>query len=406
MSTPLTDPAADPLNRSRRVDVVDALRGFALAGILLLHNVEKYNFMWSPDMQIDLFPSLDGHVWTALFAVFGGKAYAIFSMLFGFSFWVQYERMQAKGYDMGGRFVWRLCLLFSFGLLHSSYYSGDLLIFYSSFGLLLVAMRKAPDWLAFAVSIVLLTVPFHLYELLRLLADPDFAPIPKKLSWPYWGLLGEAQAYASFPELSRAFLTNGLKANVLWTWDAGRMFHIPGLFLLGMLAARRKLFTDMASKRWAILGSVALVAYIPLNYAKSNVWGWCEGSAKLGDAFYAVLSPYEDLAMLLFMVSAFILLWRAGLGRRLFGWLIPYGRMSLTNYMTQGLTGVILYNGCGLGLWHYFGHTLSMITGVFILVLQVLFSRWCLKNFGQGPMEKLWRRLMWIGHKSAAAKSA
>lgn len=398
MSEPVPEPAQAPMNRSRRIDVVDALRGFALMGILLLHNVEKYNFSAQPDMPVDFLRSWDAHVWSTLFLLFGGKSYAIFSMLFGFSFWVQYSRMRDKGYDMGRRFVWRLSILFGFGLLHSTYYSGDLLIFYSSFGLLLVVLRKASDKWCFILSIVLLFLPRDLYHLVAALLDPGHITPQDNASWPYWGSLAIAQAGDSFLALSRAYLTDGLKANIIWTWEAGRMFHIPGLFLLGMLAARRNAFTQMSSRNWAAIAAVSLILFLPLHIMLSDIWSMFEGRESLTMAMYSFFSPMSDLCLTLFIVAVFILLWRARIGERLFSVLIPYGRMSLTNYVTQGLTGVILYNGCCLGLFHYFGHTMSLLTGFGVLAVQVAFSHWCLRRFGQGPLEKLWRKLMWLGY--------
>jgi len=388
--------------KSKRIDVIDALRGFALAGIMLLHNVEKFNFMQGPDRQIPFLKSCDPYVWDGFFFLFGGKAYAIFSMLFGFSFWVQYSRMQQKGYDMGARFVWRMALLFSFGVIHSCYYSGDLLIFYAVFGLGLVVVRKAGDTLAFIISACLLLLPLDLFNLGRMLLGSGYVPSMNE-SWPFWAKLEPLQAHGSFLELSHAYLTNGLKANVIWTWESGRMFHIPGLFLLGMLAARRKAFTDMASRYWGWILGVSLVVFIPLHYVKGQIWGWLEHDEVLRYQLSGIVGPYSDLAMMLAMVSAFILLWRAGIGERIFRVLIPYGRMSLTNYLTQGLTGLILYYGCCFGLYHYLGSTLSMLTGACVLVLQIVFSHWCLRRFGQGPMEKLWRKLMWIGFEKKAS---
>ena len=40
---------APTVTGSRRLDVVDALRGFALMAIVLLHNLEHYNLIGKPD---------------------------------------------------------------------------------------------------------------------------------------------------------------------------------------------------------------------------------------------------------------------------------------------------------------------------------------------------------------------
>lgn len=39
------------LQNSHRLNVVDALRGFALLAIVLLHNLEHYNIYFTPETQ-------------------------------------------------------------------------------------------------------------------------------------------------------------------------------------------------------------------------------------------------------------------------------------------------------------------------------------------------------------------
>ena len=379
---------------SRRIDSIDALRGFALAGILLLHNIEQFNYYHTPDCKIHFLDWLDPHIWTWAFAIFGGKSYAIFSMLFGFSFWVMFESMAKKGYEFGGRFVWRLFLLFGFGLVHSLYYSGDLLIFYSTFGLCLVATRKWPDKWVFVLSLALLALPLNLVRIAHCLVDPAFVP-PPETNGVYWGGLAAAQGGGTLWQLVKEDVIDGLPANVIWTWEVGRVFHIPGLFLLGMLAARRKVFTEMCSRRWAILASCAFAAFLALEFLRRGLPGLIHAEA-LRDLVGKTTLMYGDVALMLFIVSAFVLLWRAGPGEKCFRVLIPYGRMSLTNYVSQAFIGVALYYEFGLGLHHYFGATFSLATGFVLLALQLAFSHWWLSRHAQGPLETLWRRLMWL----------
>ena len=64
--------------QAKRVELVDALRGYALFGLLLVHCYERFEIYW-------LDPNPD--IWVQTVAgLFGGKAYAIFALLFGFSF--------------------------------------------------------------------------------------------------------------------------------------------------------------------------------------------------------------------------------------------------------------------------------------------------------------------------------
>jgi len=53
-------------------------------------------------------------------ALFAGKSYSIFALLFGFTFYIQYSNQQAKGKDFGYRFLWRLLLLTIFATLNAA----------------------------------------------------------------------------------------------------------------------------------------------------------------------------------------------------------------------------------------------------------------------------------------------
>ncbi|WP_341220189.1 heparan-alpha-glucosaminide N-acetyltransferase domain-containing protein [Polaribacter atrinae] len=71
-------------NTKQRLDAVDALRGFAILAIMLLHSIEHFNFYVFPDasLQPAWLTTLDGYIWDTLFFLFGGKGYAIFALLF------------------------------------------------------------------------------------------------------------------------------------------------------------------------------------------------------------------------------------------------------------------------------------------------------------------------------------
>ena len=58
-----------------RIEVVDALRGFAVMAIILLHNIEHFNLYNFPEATTDFMKALDKGVWDTLFFLFSGKAY-------------------------------------------------------------------------------------------------------------------------------------------------------------------------------------------------------------------------------------------------------------------------------------------------------------------------------------------
>ena len=136
------------ISKSPRVEVVDALRGFAVLAILLVHNVEHFIYPVYPDPATlpGWLNVLNEGVFTVVFGLFAGKSYSIFALLFGFTFYIQYSNQQAKGKDFGYRFLWRMLLLTLFATLNAAFYpAGDVLLLYAIVGVVLFIVRKWSD---------------------------------------------------------------------------------------------------------------------------------------------------------------------------------------------------------------------------------------------------------------------
>ena len=109
-----------------RVEVVDALRGFAVMAILLVHSLEHFIFPVYPVDQPAWLNILNDGVFNVTFTLLAGKSYAIFALLFGFTFYIQSANQQRKGKDFGYRFLWRLLLLVAFATLNAAFFpAGD-----------------------------------------------------------------------------------------------------------------------------------------------------------------------------------------------------------------------------------------------------------------------------------------
>ena len=96
--------------KTSRIEVVDALRGFAVMAILLVHNLEHFIFPVYPESSPEWLTILDNGVLNVIFSLFAGKSYAIFALLFGFTFYIQSHNQLLKGKDFGYRFLWRMIL--------------------------------------------------------------------------------------------------------------------------------------------------------------------------------------------------------------------------------------------------------------------------------------------------------
>ena len=96
------------IHKTSRIEVADVLRGIAVMAIIVLHAIEHFNFYSFPDTatQSAILNFTDAAIWDGMFFTFGGKAYAIFALLFGFSFYIQDHNQLLKGKDFRLRFCW------------------------------------------------------------------------------------------------------------------------------------------------------------------------------------------------------------------------------------------------------------------------------------------------------------
>lgn len=162
------------MEKNNRILIVDALRGFALLLIVIIHFVEHFDFFFDPEVSFLFSLETDKKVMDATFFVISGKAYSIFAILFGFSFFIQLSRQEAKGVDFRMRFLWRLMVLLIMGFVHSLIYKGDILHIYALLGLVLVVFYKVKTNLLYLVAILFaLQIP-HLYFLVESHLNPDF----------------------------------------------------------------------------------------------------------------------------------------------------------------------------------------------------------------------------------------
>jgi uncharacterized protein len=383
-----------------RLQVVDALRGFAIVSIMLLHNIEHFDFYYTPVGLPAWMQSIDKVIWESLFFLFGGKSYAIFAFLFGLTFFIQSNNQEKRGKDFRGRFAWRLLLLLGFGIINSAFYQGDILAIYAVIGFFLIPVARLSNKAVFRIALVLMFQPYLWIDVFEAFQDPDIK-LADPLSWTYFVRMGEYVTGDSFIKTIVGNLTNGKTAVVLWTWENGRVFQTLSLFMLGMLAGRKSLFvTSPENKRfWTRTLIIASISFVPLFIIKSGLGNWIESEA-IRRPLLTIETSWSNMAFMFVLVSGFVLLFQTRAFQRVLGIFSPIGRMSLSNYIIQSIIGSFIYYGFGLGLYQYTGATYSILIGVLLAVLQGYFSTWWMKHHTQGPLETIWHKVTWIGSRN------
>ncbi len=387
MTEPMTIPTKTP-----RLEAVDALRGFAIMAILLVHSLEHFIYPVYPENP----GSLDQGILTVTFSLFAGKAYAIFALLFGFTFYVQYVNQQMKGRDFGPRFLWRLLLLAGLATLNAAFFpGGDVLLLFAVVGIVLFVVRKWSDKAVLAVAVVCLLQPVEWYQAIASRIAPSYK-LPLWNVGDMYGQLKASTASGDWGDFLRNNITLGQKASLLWAVNAGRFMQTAGLFMLGMLAGRRQLFaaTEASGRFWVKTLIVCAVLFCPLYQLNEAV-----SAGAAAQTAGVILDMWQKLAFTGVLAASFMLLYRSAAFRELTSGLRLYGRMSLSNYIGQSVAGALIYFPIGLNLAPYCGYALSFLIGVALFFLQLALCKWWLKKHRQGPLEWLWHKLTWIDTK-------
>jgi uncharacterized protein len=380
--------------KPKRIELVDALRGFAIMAIILLHNMERYEVYYAPPYFPVWLSKLDASLMESAYFLFGGKAYAIFALLFGFSFYAQNESQKQKGKSFGVRFLWRMVLLLLFGIFNTAFYSGDILKLYAVLGLILIPASYLSNRNLFVLALFFMLQPVEWFRVLCMTLHPNYVPEPNA-SMAYYEQMSNYMLRGGFREYLVGNLTVGKTASYLWSWENGRFLQAPALFLLGMWAARKKLFvtTEATLLFWKKILSIALLSFVLL-YGFTSFLPTIITRTSLLNSLKIIFSSWSNFALMLFWVGLFVLLYskqKFALNK-----LIPIGKMGLTCYIMQSIIGSTIYYKYGFGWYQYTGASYGFLLGILLFILQLQFCKWWLQNHMQGPLESLWSKLTWI----------
>ena len=390
-------PPASTNPDSKRIEMIDAIRGLALAGIVLIHNLQHFVLLHDADKNPAWLAGIDPWIHQVVFFFFSGKAYGIFSLLFGFSFWFQYKNQLHNDNEFIPRFAWRMVLLFGLGMLHGLFYIGDFLYIYALMSVVVVMTRHWSNRAVLILICILLLQPIDLIRVFYAYLHPS--NVFESQVTPLVMRLRDIQLEGPFLKMLALNATFGRLSSLIWNWEYGRFFQAPALFLIGMLAARYRVFSKVRPKFWFSVLCISLIATIPLQILNFQLNAHI-GRPSLRHLANTLNELYGSIPKIALVLALSVLLWHySGHFRKLLSIFAPFGRMSLTNYITQSIIGTTLYMGYGFGLYRYCGDTLSLGIGTIILMIQLGWSHWWLKRFNQGPLEFLWRKGTWIGHE-------
>ncbi|WP_352421220.1 DUF418 domain-containing protein [Proteiniphilum sp.] len=400
-----------------RITVIDALRGFALLGVLLIHMLDRFGYFDGNITVNSPVPELDKLIQWFSGIFIRGKFLSIFSFLFGLSFYIQMERAAKKGIDFRGRFLWRMLLLFVIGMIGTSFTYVDILTIYAVFGVILVFLYPLRNWaLILIISLLLLGIPnLFIIGFDKVTTEQSTEDIPLSLieQSDMKDVNTTEEQYGGMNAFeSKTFLETAKENLTVKTFDklkhqfvySGNGYLILSLFIIGFMVGRLRFFEQahIRKKRsFILLALFLLISLFALIIIKVISPGEDIGLFKLMiegkdvPLIYFAVSFFRNLntiGMAGVLVVGFVILYQMGGVRKYLDLLTPYGRMGLTNYEMQNIIGAILFSAWGVG--DFFGNkgvTELFTLGLIIYALQIIISKYWMKRFLFGPFEWIWR---------------
>lgn len=400
------------MSAAERLETIDAIRGFAVCGILIMNIVSMgmpaYAYVdpnyYGGASGADLF------AWAAAYIVADGKMRALFTMLFGASMAIIADRAEDGTPGPVTIHYRRMAWLFAIGMIHAwLFWYGDILVEYAIAGAFaFIAWRWPKGALLYAIAVLLLAtiaqdlMSWHDLSALKAAASAPNASVIVKADWGqvlafatpapaklaheialYRGGFGDVFA-ARMPmtmffqsELLPSALSDTLAFALLGLW----------LYRVGFLGGTAPVWIYRA------LAGIGFIVVMPLYGAVAGLilaHRFDPAFLPLADLLSLLLRPWLALAY----ASAIILMIRANRFRPLVARLAAAGRMALSNYLGTTLVATTLFYGYGFGLYGALDRAELYMAVVAIWALILLWSKPWLDLFAYGPMEWLWRSLV------------
>jgi uncharacterized protein len=371
--TPTCTYVLPAVEAERRVDAIDIMRGLALFGVLIVNLVTEFRvsiFSQFLDGPPDADP-LDRIVIRLVQYGLELKAFALFSFLFGLGLAMQFERLSRTGRPL----YWlsrRLLALLAFGLIHLLLiWNGDILTEYAVAGMLALPLLKASRRILATVAIALLALYLALPALLPPAIWPD-------TSWIEAHIAAANTVYGggSWLEVLKFSLQ---ELPFLLPLHMSIFPRTLGLFVLGILAWRSGLISRPGGHKTIIacLGWGLGIA----GFATSFADGWLRSMAPvcLALAFGGMIVYTVEFTRLGAPLRAFTAI----------------GRMAFTNYIAQSIIFGLVFFGYGLGQFGRLRPAPVFAMGIVVYAAQMQLSTYWLRHYRFGPIEWLWRTIMY-----------
>jgi len=370
-----------PITSKSRIEVVDALRGFALLGVLFAN----IPFGGNPPIE-SVYDETIHFLYNFLISK---KFITIFSILFGFGFFIQFSRAKEKVINFNSYFLKRMGLLFIIGCIHSFVlWNGDIIMSYAFGGVFLLLLRnwsvKKLVILAIVFNVILTGITFIGNSALGwAVYDYDFA-INTDL-----GLTNSYLEYLRINWITSPWVNflNDMPLTLFFTF---------GNMLIGMILGKINFFNAEKGlkqvKRWFVI--LGVILGIPASYYFHLIM---TGNLELDLPLLWV--PFAVIVGMLFQslayITLFVELFKVKFIHKILSGFKYVGKTALTNYLSQSVFYLIVIYHC-TNLFQLYGKLSepeTYLLAALFFILQSTTSYFWLKTWSQGPMEYLWKKM-------------
>ena len=408
------------VNRTGSFDVMstnrhfslDALRGFAVIGILLM-NIIAFSMpmsayinpaAWGGSSPADMIS------WAVAFIMVDGKMRGLFSIMLGASMLLILERAKARGNAPWPLHVRRMAWLFVFGMAHYILiWEGDILAHYALCGLIAYGFHAASEKRLAAVGMALITVNLLIWTLILWtahvmqaeasasnLADAkdQFAIMLDALGAPGGASIAhDLYLYrGSYPDMVTARLADVIPAQFTMMFGFGA--ETTGLMLLGMALYNSDALTGGWSRqkmrRWAVssyLFGLPISAFLAWKIYTAGFEPLLTASLVYFGHTPARLAVTIGHLMLLLLIVT-----RPTPGPFLQK-IAAAGRVAFSNYILTSLVMTFIFYGYGGGLFGHVTRAQAYLLSIPMIALMLAWPQPWLRGHHYGPLEWLWRSL-------------
>jgi uncharacterized protein len=390
-----------PIDPKQRIEILDILRGFALLGIIFnnMQYLSGYAFTPFDTLKQIINFQRNEDVYHLLDILVTAKFYTLFSFLFATGFYIQLSRHREESADFLKIYRRRLFILLVIGTVHGLIWFGDILFSYAIIGFILILFRNVKSKNLLRWSICILLLPF-LIDLALLPFFQTSAAINFNTTTPivhvhYPDMTPEAVIHIyQNGSVAEIFLLNF--HNLIWInlghLPSGQIFTLFGIFLLGYYLASTGFFTKKSKPILLFIISliIGLLATISARVLGGSLYRW-------PPTFPNILFKFLLLTGQIFMCFTYILfickIVQTSRGKRILKYIIPMGRMALSNYLFQTIIMIVIFYNYGFNLFGRIGLIQTTGIAILIVVMQIIISNIWLRHFRFGPFEWLWRSL-------------